>query len=369
MRRYKLFKIIYGTCAVTLSVLLLFAALIATAASHLGMLPDEPYSGIGGADPPGAVETGDRLTGNEETALSLIHDPGGTYALEFYDALFYTEEGENHIKGDYTIISRDLSASNIGDMFNETPYKPDINALLEKYKPVSAQNKSITTLKATTAAPPVVEPEPLVLIIHTHGTEGYAAPGATSYSMGDLPRSTDINQNITAVGRSMRDAFVKNGIPALHCEIMHDKESYNSSYRNSLATILSYLAKYPSIKYVFDVHRDALLGDGVMTKCVCELDGTASAQVMFVVGSDAGGAKYPDWQKNLAFALSAQLLASERYPGLMRPISLRKASFNAQYAYRGLLIEVGSCANTLAEAKTAGAAIADVLSELIFQGV
>ena len=359
MRRYKLLRFLYGIAAVFICAALLISALIATAASMLwqagGSVDGEASETVADAGkPPDAVVP-------ENTSLDLICDPGGAFALEFYDSLYFnefTENGETSADGGYTIITRDLSAASIYDFYNETKYVPDADALLTGFE--LSGGAVYTSLS--------VNPEPLVLIIHTHGTEGFAASGATYYSADSLPRSTDITENIVAVGRAMRDTFITNGIPALHCEIMHDRDSYNDSYRNSLATVLAYLDKYPSIKYVFDVHRDAILGDGTMTKCVCDIGGVSSAQVMFVVGTDAGGANYPDWQKNLTFALEAQSLAAERYPGLMRPINLRRASFNAQYAQHGLLIEVGSCANTLEEAKAAGAAVAEVLSELINRG-
>jgi stage II sporulation protein P len=351
-------RFLYGVCAAVGCGALLIAALIAVTASRIDSLWNISPQSLSETETQSAdIKTADTDSGGSES-LPLIADPGGSYALEFYDTLFYTEEGETPTEGDYKIITCDLSASSIYDFYNETSYTPDADALLAEYTP---QNSAVYTSLSVT-------PEPLVLIIHTHGTEGFASVGTTSYSSDNLPRSSDITNNIVAVGRAMRDAFIANGIPALHCEIMHDKDSYNDSYKKSLATILAYLAKYPSIKYVFDVHRDAILGDGTMTKGVCDIGGTSAAQVMLVVGTNAGGSNYPDWQKNLAFALTAQKLAAEQYPGLMRQINIRKASFNAQYSYRDLLIEVGSCANTLDEAKAGGTAIANIISQLIKQG-
>lgn len=356
MNRYKFFERLYSACAVFLCITLLGAALLTSAAGRLGILavPDEATGP--GEDKPPAIEDPVR----QDLLTDVIDDPGGAYALEFYDSQFYTEEGKIPPEGEYTIVARNLAAKSLYEYYNETPYNPDIDALLVEYELEAKPAAAYKTLSVT--------PEPLVLIIHTHGTEGYAQPGATSYSSDNLPRSSDKEKNIIAVGRAMRDEFLNQGIPAIHCETMHDLESYNDSYKNSLATVLAYLKKYPSIKYVFDVHRDALIGTGTITKCVYDQNGVPTAQVMFVVGSDAGGADYPHWQDNLAFALAAQSLAFERYPGMMRPINIRRASFNAQYGYRNLLIEVGSCANTLAEAKAAGVQIASVLSELIARG-
>lgn len=360
MNRYKVLERFYSICAVVFCAMLLIFATLASAAARMGL-------GTGalsaGAEPAETDEAAEQDAGDTQSAdpfIELLYDPDGAYALEFYDLEFFAGDGEIPVQGEYTIVSKNLAAATLYDIFNETRYKPDIDALLAKYQKDSIPAAVYTPLSVT--------PEPVVLIIHTHGTESYASPGATSYSLDNLPRSEDATQNIIAVGKAMRDEFLANGIPALHCEIMHDKDSYRDSYKKSLQTVLAYLEKYPSIKYVFDVHRDALIGSGTITKCVYEQNGVSTAQVMFVVGTDEGGADYPHWQNNLAFALAAQSLAAKRYPGMMRPINLRKASFNAQYSYRSLLIEVGSCANTLAEAKTAGTQIASVLSELIALG-
>jgi hypothetical protein len=46
---------------------------------------------------------------------------------------------------------------------------------------------------------------------------------------------------------------------------------------------------------------------------------------------------------------------------MMRSIDLRSASFNEQYTKGSLLLEVGSCANTLEEAKISADIFADAL--------
>ena len=98
-------------------------------------------------------------------------------------------------------------------------------------------------------------------------------------------------------------------------------------------------------------------------KTKAAVDGEAAAQIMFVVGTSEKGANHPRWEENLGYALTLQTMLSERYPGLMRAVNLRGASFNEQYTPRSLLLEIGSSGNTLAEAKRAvrvlGEAIAD----------
>ena len=50
-----------------------------------------------------------------------------------------------------------------------------------------------------------------------------------------------MKKNIVAVGREMATILNQNGIPTIHCQIMHDKDSYNDAYTYSAATIKKYL--------------------------------------------------------------------------------------------------------------------------------
>lgn len=209
--------------------------------------------------------------------------------------------------------------------------------------------------------------EPLVLILHTHATESYTAEGSVSYSTDTDFRSEDCNKNVVSVGKVMTDTLNSMGVPTVHCTILHDKDNYNDSYNASLATIQSYLEKYPSIKYVFDVHRDAIIKDnGEALKPTCTINGKSTAQIMILVGTDAGGAAHPDWQtNNMTLAVKLQNLLTQEYNGMARPINTRRLSFHQQYAPGSLLFEIGSCANTLNEAKNAAVNLAAALAQLI----
>jgi stage II sporulation protein P len=87
--------------------------------------------------------------------------------------------------------------------------------------------------------------------------------------------------------------------------------------------------------------------------------------MMFVVGTDHGGSGHTGWQDNLALAARLQKSLSGDCSTLMRDINLRSASFNAQYTSGSLLVEIGSCASTLDEAKNAAELFADHLAREI----
>ncbi len=192
---------------------------------------------------------------------------------------------------------------------------------------------------------------PQILIVHTHATECYSPEGASTYSADKGDRSDNPAENMIAVGDAAEAVFKNYGINVLHDKTLHDMPSYNLSYANSLKTVEGYLAKYPSIKIVLDLHRDAYLYEnGSKAKFVTEIKGQKTAQLMFVVGTNSGGLEHPLWRENMKLALKLQKTISFKYPHLMRGVNLRKERFNGHTTQGSLIIEVGSSGNTLSEA-------------------
>lgn len=259
----------------------------------------------------------------------------------------------------FPVIALDLSDDQTIDRItyqNESKYTPDVNSLYKSDYPLTlSQSVSTGTPKA-----------PLVLIIHTHGTESYLPDGTNTYTADTATRSKNISSNVVAVGKALADELNKKGVSTIHCETMFDLESYSDSYNLSEKAICDYLAKYPSIKYVFDVHRDSVIRENnEKIKTLAVIDGVETAQAMFVVGTDSSGADHPNWLDNLTVAVHFQHKLIEDHGNIMRPINLRAASFNAEHAPGSILIEIGTCGNTISEAKNCatllGGTIADVI--------
>lgn len=209
---------------------------------------------------------------------------------------------------------------------------------------------------------------PQILILHTHATESYTAEGVNMYSTDKSDRSLSTRENVVRVGEAIAEVFRERGINVIHDTTLHDHPNFNGSYSNSLKTIEKYKARYPDLCMVIDVHRDAYIyDDGSKAKFVSEINGKKVAQLMFVVGTDSGGLKHPNWRENMKLAVKLQNRISKKYPTLMRGINLRKERFNGHTTNGSLIVEVGSSGNTLSEA-IAGATyateeIADFLKE------
>lgn len=246
---------------------------------------------------------------------------------------------------------------------NQTAYTPDAADYLERAYPIPAHDLPVIQLQGAAAD------APLVLILHTHGTEAYAPDGSSSVPPDYTYRSEDTAENVVSVGAVLADVLCAAHIPTLHCKTMFDAASYNDAYVRSADYIRRTLAAYPSIRYVFDVHRDALQDtDGAVLRPVTRIGGEECAQVMSVVGTDGAGGSHPDWQENLTVAVHLQKRLNDACPSLARPINLRSATFNAQYAVGSLLLEIGASGNSAAEARSAAYHLGRVLADMILQG-
>ena len=210
---------------------------------------------------------------------------------------------------------------------------------------------------------------PKVLILHTHATESYTPEGATGYFADKSDRSMELSENVVRVGEEIKKIFDDKGIETIHDTTLHDHPNFNGSYGNSLKTVEMYKAKYPSIRVVLDIHRDSFVyDDGSKAKFVSNINGKKAAQLMLVVGTDAGGLEHPNWRENMKLALKLQKKITDKYPTLMRGVNLRKERFNGHMTNGSLIIEVGSSGNTMNEAlrgaSFAAAEIADFLNTL-----
>ena len=214
-------------------------------------------------------------------------------------------------------------------LYNRTDLTVDLEALAGAASPI-------------TLSPAAQGPQ--ILIIHTHATEAYADEGL--YQPSDNSRTLDPQYNVIRVGEEMEKVFGEMGFSVLHDKETYDYPRYAGSYSRSGPSVADYLAQYPTLRLVLDVHRDALVGsDGTVYKPVTAIDGAKTAQVMLVVG---GG--HPNWGQNLTLACKLQKALDTLYPTLARPMALRKSAYNQELTPGSLLVEVGSHGNTLDEA-------------------
>lgn len=207
---------------------------------------------------------------------------------------------------------------------------------------------------------------PKVLVMHTHGCETYTGKNGAGLGSAGTYRSTDNDNNITRIGAILTSYLKEKGINAIHDKTLCDYPSYNSAYKTALGLIGWYKNKYPSISFVFDIHRDAIAeDDGTAVKLTCEIGGKKCAQAMIVCGTDKLGLSHPYWKDNLILGLKIQKTMEEKYPGFMRPLNLREERFNMHQTKGSLIFEIGTHGNTMDEAERSVMYLAEGICEVI----
>lgn len=280
-----------------------------------------------------------------DEVLFELEGDGSSLELTPKDSFPIIEDDISNQNGKFEILIRNKSSKEITEDY--------LASLVSAEYPITASKSS----------------EPLVLILHTHTTESYVDENTHSYVPANAvaeTRSRSNSENVIAVGEVMKAVLDSMGIPTLHCTDYHDIYVFNESYDHSYQSVKSYLEMYPSIRYVIDLHRDSVIrtnGDKVCP--VTEIDGQKAAQVMLVVGTDSSGLPHSKWEKNFTLALKLQKQMVDAYGTLARPVNLRAGRFNQQLCEGMLLLEVGSCGNTLSQAKYSARLVAYQLGKLI----
>lgn len=207
---------------------------------------------------------------------------------------------------------------------------------------------------------------PLVLIVHTHGTEAYTPTEENDYVPAGEFHTEDVTHNVVRVGQVLADRLNARGIETLNDETLCDLESYNAAYDTAADVIAAYLDKYPSIQMVIDLHRDAIEDtDGSQLAMTAELDGEDCARLLFVMGTNACGLEHPNWQDNLSCALKLQAMGEKQHPGWFRQMSVRSSRYNEYFTPCSVLLEVGAAGNTLEQAERSAERFGDLLADLL----
>ncbi len=242
-----------------------------------------------------------------------------------------------------------------------------------KFQKISVKNNTSLTLdlKAELLTGPKLRlkdtKEPQVLIVHTHTTECFMNEERDYYTDTDKTRTTKESENIVAVGSVLKETLTKHGIGVVHATEQHDYPEYTGSYSRSAATIKKYLSKYPTISVVIDLHRDSITSkDGTKSAVVAEVDGKKAAQVMLVAGCEDGSVTgFPNWRENFRLAIRLQQSLEVMYPSLARPIYFTERKYNQNLTTGSLLLECGTEANTLEQAKYSAKLVGNALASTL----
>lgn len=197
--------------------------------------------------------------------------------------------------------------------------------------------------------------DPLVIIYHTHATESYRPSSAGNF------HKEGEKDTVREVGDIMEGVMEDAGINVIHDKTMHDRPSYNESYARSLETIQRLMKKYPTAKYVIDLHRDAAAYVGNKGATV-NIGKDKAATYSLVVGSACDN--YP---KLLSYAKTVNSKAEAMYPGFGGRIIEKEYKFNQWVCNNHILLEIGNNQNDISEVKNTARYIGKVLAEVIYE--
>lgn len=201
-----------------------------------------------------------------------------------------------------------------------------------------------------------------VLIVHTHATEAYSEADGLLYKDSGNYRTLDESRNMLQVGQVLTDALNSRGIGTVHVTAVADYPKFVGAYDRLLPTLEDYLQQYPDVEMIIDMHRDAATSNDLPVRAVTTVDGFQTAQLMFVCGNE-----YEGWQGRLGIALGIHDRMEQKYPGIMRPLILRKSRYNQHLTPGSLLVEVGLSGNTLSEAVFSARLLADGIADYLVE--
>lgn len=200
-----------------------------------------------------------------------------------------------------------------------------------------------------------------VIIFHTHTCESYTSSEQYSYTSTGNFRTTDLNYTVARVGDELTKYLQNYGVNVIHDKTYHDYPSYSGSYTRSLSTV-SKILENNKADIIIDLHRDAIGSYSSYAPSV-KIGDDLCAQLMFVMGTNGGGLKHPDWEQNIKWAVSIQQKANEKYPGLFKTMIVRNSRYNQHLGKAACIIEVGATGNTLDQCLNSMKYLAEILNK------
>lgn len=246
------------------------------------------------------------------------------------------------------------------EVVTNNPIKESFNV---QFGNVKIKNETPYTLTNEMLTPDITIENKNILLFHTHSCESYTSSDLYPYTQTGNFRTTDLNFTVTRVGTELEIQLKQYGYSTYHDMSYHDYPSYNGSYTKSLQTVHNILTNYPS-DIIIDLHRDAI-GSRPDYAPTLKIGEDYAAQIMYVIGTNAGGLNHPNWNQNLKFAIKVQQKAEEMYPGLFKPIMLTSSRYNQHTGKYASIMEIGSTGNTLEQCLKSMRYLAKVLDEVL----
>lgn len=207
---------------------------------------------------------------------------------------------------------------------------------------------------------------PLVGIYHTHDWESYLSefPNLKVENEEDLGRIASYDHSertVINIGESMAHRLRDLGVTTVHAPFSHQDQPYDYAYQSSRETAKKILRTAPSVKLLFDLHRDGTWGLDSTT----EVDGKPVARMRCVIGARED---HPKWEQNKRFCDDLIAAMEKAHPGLTLPTITKEYRFNQDLLPGAILLEIGNATNRYEEAERAVGYLAEAVVELVKAG-
>jgi len=224
-------------------------------------------------------------------------------------------------------------------------------------------NKLSSFLENNNSSSAVNKQEPLIYIYHSHNQESFFSETKVKDPIDAIHQS----KNITLVGERLSQALNKKNINNVHenSDIMGIQKKRGLSFAQSYSVSREFLSRNlkdnPSIKMVFDIHRDSRKRNETTIK----IDGKDYARIKFILSGLNNNN-----EENIKFATQLHNKLQEKYPGLSIGVLVKnnaetKNTYNQDLLNESVLMEIGGVENTLDEEYRTVDAFAEVIEEIL----
>lgn len=286
---------------------------------------------------------------------------GAAVMLYVISTVFFCSSMENQKEEGRSVSATDLGVMCISTVYPsmeiETADSRDNEAMQSQEEQAKEQTGEEQQAESPEQSkePVVTGEDPVVLILHTHATESYLPASGGNF------HSKEEASTVRDVGNTLAATLEKQGIPVVHDTTLHDYPSYNNSYSRSYQTAQQLLQKYPTVKCVIDLHRDAISSDS--PAATVSINGKTCAKYSYVIGTAAS-----TYQSNLAFVKSLNQVASANYSGFTGKVLERGYKYNQDLSSKYLLLEIGYNQNQIEDCRNTAEVFGNILAETLKKG-
>ncbi len=200
----------------------------------------------------------------------------------------------------------------------------------------------------------IKESEPIIYLYNTHQTEKYQRKDGENFIPSIMTATSYLNEKLN--DKNLPTMMEQRSVS----KVLSDNNwKYGYSYKVSRTFIEDSTSKNPSIKYLFDIHRDSGSHDST-TLCV---NNKCYARILFIVGLENS-----NYYENQKYAEKLNEMINSKVDKLSRGILQKQGKgvngvYNQDFSSRTILIEVGGESNYIEEVYNS----LDVLTEVIYE--